>query len=1024
MNLLAQAVLSLTQAPKERLSTVAVLALDQPGDDGSARHVVSLQVTRLRGGLVEQADDGTLTPLPVSLAQARLRALDFLRQRLGCGHVLVSQSGFDELEELLQAASAPPPGLAEPCAQDQAVAALCARLDGHAWRLMPDGQRARLVWRLAEYVDAARGGAAQEQLLAQVPRLIALLESGDDLLDYCLAYLVGRLGDPGAGIAMQALAQRGRSQATRDMARQAWLALLSPEAREAELEPLRARWQQLAPSAQAPGAAPALPSDLDAKGLLLLDELASHEPALSGLLHSLLAVLPVSRRLWPAIRRIYKRAEWRRDAAMLGVLHARFDGVGAQAFDFSRDTWLYMRLRGWRQLRRMAALGHSGSAALAASLLEHMDMRCAQQATSRAGQLPEMRWLLAARLLLPRWPVLHANARAQSWSCKEPLDLQRLPEARVDGLAAMWDDHPRELLGLVVRLQSTLALWSLTRALRDQSAWLAGLDASQAAPLLLHRYGPAASLGLELAQQQLVALDSADGRRPWLLALARCPEGPAARYLSARLSGDRTAAARDAELVAALLLSPSETSRTQGLALLLYADGHAVTLALLAALPALDADDAELAEIRDALQPLFADSAPLARHAAGVPAEPLLHLLAHSQTALVEVACFWLLAHPQGLRGLPATTLRALLASTEVARTACGIRLMASLRDDMLARQAEVLAEFAASPHAPLRAAVMPLIERLAGDAHGNAVIARRLHDALFRAEHGPGLYDDALRMLTGCLAGVAPARDAGGIWRALQAQATGAQRYGAWGLQALEDDAYTLRQWAGLAKHADAKVRMRSRSSLDALLSPMEHVDSEQARQLMPLADALFADTQQYARQLFGERLPAAALSPELLVAWVDHPQDWIQALGRQRMGLQMSAGEASLFLTRLAQHPSTSVQLFVTQWLLSLPEEPAPERARRLARLQPYFLAVLSQVHRARTSKTRVLHFLRSQVQERESAAVVAAIFARQVVSASHADQPEYVAGLRDIVTRHPELAQSFMQALPVEQRGAAVS
>ena len=96
--------------------------------------------------------------------------------------------------------------------------------------------------------------------------------------------------------------------------------------------------------------------------------------------------------------------------------------------------------------------------------------------------------------------------------------------------------------------------------------------------------------------------------------------GPAARYLGAWLSRDRAAAARDAELVAALLLSPAASSRTQALALLLYADGAAVALALLAALPTLDADGAALADIRDAVQALFADKAPLVAHAPGVPA--------------------------------------------------------------------------------------------------------------------------------------------------------------------------------------------------------------------------------------------------------------------------------------------------------------------------------------------------------------------------------------------------------------------
>ena len=132
-----------------------------------------------------------------------------------------------------------------------------------------------------------------------------------------------------------------------------------------------------------------------------------------------------------------------------------------------------------------------------------------------------------------------------------------------------------------------------------------------------------------------------------------------------------------------------------------------------------------------------------------------------------------------------------------------------------------------------------------------------------------------------------------------------------------------------------------------------------------------------------------------------------------------QMSAPEASLCLSRLAQHPSAEVQQFVTQWLLALPDEPAPERALRLRSLQPYFLTVLSQVARGRVSKTRVQAFLRQQVQAPETAAVVAEIYARQVVGAGRLDQPQYMAGLRDIGARHPQLPLPFMQWQAPESR-----
>ena len=211
MNLLAQAILSRRQGRNERISTVSVVALDPPGDGAGARHVVTLQVAQYRAGVAAQVDDGTLTPLPVPLEQARQRALAYLRQRLGAGDVLQSRQGFAELDGVACASTPAQTQARQPesATQAGAITALCRRLDDNAWRLMPQERQARLVWRLADHVDAARGGAAQRLLHAQAPRLVALLGTGDDLLDYCLAWLLGRLGDGGAAVAMQALSQRG-----------------------------------------------------------------------------------------------------------------------------------------------------------------------------------------------------------------------------------------------------------------------------------------------------------------------------------------------------------------------------------------------------------------------------------------------------------------------------------------------------------------------------------------------------------------------------------------------------------------------------------------------------------------------------------------------------------------------------------------------------------------------------------------------------------------------------------------------
>lgn len=146
MNLLAHATLSRPQGRNERISTVRVLALEMPGGDTTAtaaRHVVTLQVTQLKAGVVAQVDDSTLTPLPQALEPARQRALAYLRQRLGAGDVLQSHEGFAELD----AEAGPAPSPARPGNRPRCRQACRSRLCrpapfppcANAWTAAPGG---------------------------------------------------------------------------------------------------------------------------------------------------------------------------------------------------------------------------------------------------------------------------------------------------------------------------------------------------------------------------------------------------------------------------------------------------------------------------------------------------------------------------------------------------------------------------------------------------------------------------------------------------------------------------------------------------------------------------------------------------------------------------------------------------------------------------------------------------------------------------------------------------------------------
>ena len=51
-----------------------------------------------------------------------------------------------------------------------------------------------------------------------------------------------------------------------------------------------------------------------------------------------------------------------------------------------------------------------------------------------------------------------------------------------------------------------------------------------------------------------------------------------------------------------------------------------------------------------------------------------------------------------------------------------------------------------------------------------------------------------------------------------------------------------------------------------------------------------------------------------------------------------------------------------------------------------------------------------------------MIAAGSSATVVGASRTDQPQYIAGLRDIAARHPQLPLPFLRWVPPEARGTA--
>ena len=941
-------------------------------------------------------------------AIAEQRAIAFIRSKLAQGWQVQQTEGFAAFAQPeIESAATPAPAVGQTATASAAVKALCARFAPDAWRLLTPQRQSRSAWRVAERFSEG-GGADDAPLRTLVPRLVALLESGNDILDYCLAYALGRLHDAGAREAMRHLSERGRSPATQRIAYQAWLALggIAPAVPLGE-----ATLEQAYDMAQGSGAIAA-----EARAKVL----------------SAAASMDLTYGNFKTVRALYKAAEFRNDAPLLAVLHARFENARAERprrhygrepkppFAFSPETRNYLRERAWRRLRRLAAIEHPQCIPLAAGLLlglNDADLPAAAQeqrydwgARSYGAQhyTPYSRWLLVRKLLLGSRDDLHGSPRVTRWWTPEPIDVSTMPANRWEAFPALWDAQPAQLLRLLTQSRAAIVHAVAARALRDNTAYLETLSDSVLATLLHTDYAPTAQLAFAIVRRKIESAAPASAKAVWLAMLVRSRDSTAQTFAQNHIAAHFSDYAVYSDILVALLTAATEPLQGLGRGMAPLTAAHPAVAAqavqqLLEWLEAADDAVPQLPAVLDGLRTVFGDA--LATAAAGAPPERVASLLLHAHIAIANFGLDWLRRVPQGMAQVTPALMTTLLNAEAPERRAIGVALLGELPDDLLRSQARLLTHYVLSEHASLRAAARVPVQRLAAlDGEFAQGLVQQLGTSLFRAEAGEGQHADALQLLMGELEPHTRIWDMQYCWRALTAQSRGAQRMGAWLLTRFETAPWTMRHLTILCKNNELSVRTWAFQRLGAL---SEAEWASEAGEALALFDSGFDDAREFAQSQFAGRLLPVEFAPSFLVALVDHRKAWVQALGRELIGRKLNADSALDYLLKLSQHPSHDVQLFVTNYLTSIVSDNAHDTAAQLEKLKPYFIAVLSHVHRARIAKDRVLQFLRQQIADPDTARVVADIFSRQVVTASLKDKPEIIAGLRDIAQRHPTLA-----------------
>ncbi|HSK00039.1 MAG TPA: WGR domain-containing protein [Kofleriaceae bacterium] len=959
----------------------------------AGQHVVNFRYGR-RGAALR---DGTKTATPVPLAKAKAVYDKLVAEKTAGGYRPISAAA-DAAAAALGLGSGPGAGTAAaaPVTAAGEARALVDRLRLGARGVGPLGP---VVWKvsdrdlreaepaLLELIDARPpAGVTSEQWQHTV--VAALVRCGTTAALPRLAEIAGnaRRPDHVRDVARLAAAVIEPARA-RELARP-----LLPPALAAALAGRDAAG--LARAAEELLATDPVKAQAAAVGLYLLD--TAGDPTARPAVLAFARVARLSNREAAVVRSLYRLAELRRDGELLALCARRIDAhTGTRPF--GPRTRGYFRRRVARVLRRLARAGSPDYVAMASALLLAYTDDDAEEPRLRALGGPYDRFARYHALNdtiyggSPRYERVHAGRSV--WRCKRGYQPGGpAPAAREERFPALWDRAPDALWRLVSAARATPVLEFATKALRANRAYVEGLSDDAVAAVLGGGHPIAQRFVYDLVKDRPLSTplvrgalaSQLDEAHVWvLLWIASHPDRALGDPdLLALLVTGRTAAIRDAGL--ALLHGralPEDVARS----------AVARSLAILLGLPEGDASAERAAGAAAVL--LRAFEAPLRELAGDVLRDLVLHPLA----ALGELAGEVMLRHARRDE-LPHELLELLLASPHGSVRVYGGRLLATTPAEIAKDDLDALELFATSANRELREGTRPLLGEIARRFPDVArALADRLVDGLLQPQP-EGVPAHIVSLLRGELAGVLPRKPAKLILRLCGALSPHAREAGGLLLPQLHPDDLGLDDLARLASHEVLAIRQGAwalaRASADRYrLAPVA---------LSRLVDSPWEDTRDFAAGLIRGEL-AGALTADAIVAICDSIRPEVQALGKALLHEKWREADAGRYLVRLAEHPSTNLQLLVSGLL----DHHVAGDLERLRTLVPYLVTVLSQVNRGAVAKARVMALLRREAaRSPEAAALLVPVLDRQSATIAITQKHPIIATLVEVHEAHPDV------------------
>lgn len=925
----------------------------------------------------------------------------------------------------------------------------------------------RVVWRIGELA-----------ILQAVPDLMALIPSKDEMMNYCTAWALGRCGDSQAFTALRLLADNADSDAVLRMTREAMLATTTGDQTREIVDGIIQKLPQ--PIQEALASENIIPLMTAAgnlvfrggpQGMALLEDLygvAAVIPIARTFVLSVLGKIPFKPGYFRAIRHIYKTAEFRRDADVIGQLALRFESERSCYFIHSGSryasipgTWKYVKIkdevtkpdsrlayssctrnyfrrRVWRMLRRMGNSDDEQYVTMAVGvLLPFTDQHAAAPRKStryRWERGSDDRWHLVPEAVREYGPyggfvafnhILYTNhtqyrlsPNGLTWmtvnkpNAEVSTGSSLLDQARHEAFPELWDRQPQALWQLLENSRCEPVHQFAARALSDNPEFCRQLTTEQLRMLLCRPYEATLMFGLSLARGRYDATNpDFDIIEALLAADLKVARNTARQWIEDQVD----MLERVPGLMAFILTCDHADVRQWGHTLIeraAFDDAYSEALIarLVAFLLELDHREEAHGKIIEDIDSLLLGV--WAHPCSRIDIRIIEDLMQHPMTALRLLAGKLLLQHHTPPKDLPPALIRSMIEAPSPELRGMGVQLFADLPEPMLLNQADLIHTFCTCEDRQVRQAALPMVRRLATiDASFGRDLFQRLFPRIFQEAPSPEFRQDLVVLLFDGLEKQALALDTNTVWRLLQARALGARQMGAHLLARAKPQAFSIRQWALLGNHALLAVRQWCWQIYRDYHSDIARNMTDGLR----LLDSRWGDTRDFAINYFRDHFNASHWTPANLVSICDSTREDVQRFGRELITTFFEDDHGVEYLLKLSQHPSTNVQLFASNFL----EDYAHNDLLRIEQLTPYFVTALSRVNCGRVAKARIFTFLHQlALASAEAAALVAPIINRISATIAIGDRGSCVRILRDINRKYPQVPTA-LESVPVPRR-----